>query len=115
MMVKLRNLTQRYPIVFAAVMTLAYVGISQLVSFLVAFVPKGYAADAIFEVAHMFWPVAVAILLGYGFALKEKGFGKTFHTNLHGRSTAYISKLICLSGASSSFKTAPAVGTVRQR
>ena len=63
MMVKLRNLTQRYPIVFAAVMTLAYVGISRLVSFLVAFVPKGYAADAIYEVAHMFWPVAVAILL----------------------------------------------------
>ena len=82
MMVKLRNLTQRYPIVFAAGMTLAYVGISKLVSFLVAFVPKGYAADAIFEVAHMFWPVAVAILLGYGFALKEKGFGKTFKAAL---------------------------------
>lgn len=82
MMVKLRNLTQRYPIVFAAVMTLAYVCISRLFGFLVAFVPKGYAADVISEVVHMVWPVAVAILLGYGFTLKEKGFGKTFKAAL---------------------------------
>ena len=81
-MIKLRNLTQRYPIVFAVVLTVAVEAICRFFNFFIAFIPDLYVANIVSKFVHMLWPVALTLVLGYGFVLKEKGFGKTLKVGL---------------------------------
>lgn len=81
-MVKLRNLTQRYAIVFAAALTVSVYFISRFFNYFIVLIPDLYVEDVVFNIVFMLWPVALTFLFGYGFVFKEKGFGKTFKTGL---------------------------------
>ncbi|MBR6548771.1 MAG: CPBP family intramembrane metalloprotease [Clostridia bacterium] len=77
-MTKLRELTQRYVIVFVVVLTVAFHYIMHLVSYVSSlFTSDLLIYDSISILLNMIWPVGLALLLGYGFVFKQKGFGKT--------------------------------------
>ena len=95
-MIKLRNLTQRYAIAFAAIMTVATVLITRTVSFFVRLMPDSGTRAFIYEIAHIIWPVALIFLLGYGFTLKEKGFGKTLKASLGFAAIFLVSAVLSL-------------------
>lgn len=88
-MIKLRNLTQRYPIVFAFVLMVSFELIPGFFNYFLGFLPGGDWSLAVSHFVHLLWPVALAFLLGYGFVLKEKGFGKTFKVGV-GFACAYL-------------------------
>ena len=77
-MKKIRNLTQRFPILFAVVFTLAAYWLMIGISELLYAIPPSFMGDIAIELVHMIWPVLLAILLGYGYICTAKHFGKTF-------------------------------------
>ena len=77
-MTKIRNFTQRSPLLFSVVFTIASYWLMIGISELLYFVPASFFGDVVSELVHMIWPVLLAVLLGYGYICTGKGFGKTF-------------------------------------
>lgn len=77
-MKKIRNLTQRSPIIFCLLFMLTVDGIFLGLSNLTQRFPSTSLFSTITELIHIAWPILLAVLLGYGFACKSRGFIRTF-------------------------------------
>ena len=77
-MKKIRNLTQRSPIIFCLLFMLTVDGIFLGLSNLTQRFPSTSLFSAITELIHIAWPIMLAVLLGFGFVFKTKGFIRTF-------------------------------------
>lgn len=77
-MKKIRNLTQRSPIIFCLLFMLAVDGIFLGLSNLTQRFPATSLFSAITKLINIAWPIMLAVLLGYGFACKSRGFIRTF-------------------------------------
>lgn len=81
-MKKLRTYPHRFPVLFSLMVTLAILGISEIIGRLYLMTPDILVFDLLYELVSLLWPVGLALLFGFGFALKEKGFGKTLKAGL---------------------------------
>lgn len=76
-MTKIRSLSQRYAVLFSVAVCVIFFLCMRCSGWIYRQLPQTIMRDLFFEFFDMLWPVALALLLGYGFAFRAKGFVNT--------------------------------------
>lgn len=76
-MTKIKNFFKNKPVLFSLLMFFLFVVLVNFTPFLYSFINNAMLNYLVSTVCDLIWPLAITVLLGYGFALKLKGFGKS--------------------------------------
>ena len=77
-MTKVRSLSQRYTVLFSLAVCGIFFLCMRCSGWIYRQLPQTIMRDLFFEFFDMLWPVALALLLGYGFAFRAKENAKNW-------------------------------------